>query len=171
MPNLKNQQVLADLQDRLSRAQSAAFITYSGLSVPMSQALRQKITEAGGDMVVCKNTLAKLAFVNLGLPIENLEFFGQTALVFGYQDPVSPIKALFEFNKKNELPVVNGGYFEGGLLSAEAIKELSKLPGQLELRGMLASTFVAPVRNFVGVCNGALRDFVSVLDQVAKAKD
>jgi len=170
VPNQRNQQIVSDLAEKLSKSQSVVFTTYTGLSVPLLQTLRQSVSKVGGEVTVAKNTLIKIAFEQAGLPAESLSLSGQTALVLGYEDPISPVKALFNFNKENSLPIIAGGYFEGSLLGFDDMEGLSKLPGQQEMYSIVVGTLIAPIRNFAGVCNGVLRDFVSVLNQLAEAK-
>jgi len=164
MPNQKNQQMVQSLKDRIAKAKSLAIVDYSGTSANDQVKLRQAITEAGGEILVTKNTLIDIA-IGKGKLSDSLE--GMNAIVFSNEDEVAAIKALFQFQKDEEKLEIKEGFMSDSVLSAEQVQALSKLPGKNELIAMLIRTLQAPVTGMVNVLKANQRDLVYALKAIA----
>ncbi len=167
MPNQHNQQQVELLKDKLAKAQSVAIVDYSGTTVNQQVKLRQDIKDAGGEVLVTKNTLIDIA-IGKGKLKESLE--GMNAIIFSYNDPVAAIKALFAFQKDTEKLTIKQGYMEDRVLSAAEVASLSKLPGKNELIGMLMHVLKAPGNNIAGVLTAGPRNLVYALKAIAEKK-
>lgn len=78
MPSKRNVQQLTDLKDRVAKAKSVVFTDNSGLNASGQAQLREKLIVAGGEMIIAKNTLLRLA-----LKAENNELMiGPTAVLW-----------------------------------------------------------------------------------------
>lgn len=128
--------------------------------------LRSAIKKAGGELVVAKNTLIDLA-IGKGKLSEALR--GMNAVLFSYEDPVTPLKALFEFQKKNEKLTIKQGYMDERVLSDQEVLALSKLPSKNELIAKLMMILKSPGTGLVNVLNAGPRNLVYALNAV-KAK-
>lgn len=176
MPSQKNIQLVKELKEKLAKAKSVVLADYKGLNVGQMTELRQKIKEAGGELKVIKNTLAKLAFFQpRGLKqvertpgLENLT--GPTAILFSYDDEVAPIKALYEFFEKNSLPKIKLGFLNQDLLQKEKVIELAKLPTREVLQAKLVGTLNSPIYGLVYVLKGNLASLINVLKAIKDAK-
>ena len=174
MPSKRNIQQLTDLKDRVSKAKSVVFTDNSGLNALGQSQLREKVIAAGGEMIIAKNTLLRLA-----LGTENNEqktmskemAIGPTAVLLAYQDEVLPIKVLAEFAKANERPVIKGGLLGTSPLSAEQVMELAKLPNKLELLAKLMRQMQAPAYGLVRTLNGNVQKLVYALDAIGRDKN
>ena len=82
------------IKEKVDKAQVAIVTEYKGLSVEEITKLRRALQKDGGDYMVTKNTLAKIAIK--GTPYEVLaeSLKGPIALAFGFEDQVAPAKAL-----------------------------------------------------------------------------
>ena len=159
MPSKRNVQQLTSLKDRVAKAKSVVFTDNSGLNALGQSQLREKVISVGGELVIAKNTLLRLA-----IQTENNELMtGPTAVLFAYQDEVLPIKVLAEFAKTNERPIIKGGLLGNTPLSAEQVMELAKLPGKLELLVKLMQQIQAPAYGLVRTLNGNIQKLVYVL--------
>ncbi len=167
MPNQKNQNQVAVLQDKIKEAKSLAIIDYSGTSANDQVKLRQAITDAGGDVLVTKNTLIDIA-IGKGKLSDSLE--GMNAVVFSNDDAVSAIKALFTFHKDEGKLVIKEGFMDDKVLSATEVENLSKLPSKPELISMLIRTLQAPATGMVNVLKANQRDLVYALTAIAEKK-
>ncbi len=165
MPNQKNQQMVQSLKDKIAAAKSLAIVDYSGTSANDQVAFRQKIAEAGGEVLVTKNTLIDIA-IGKGKLSESLE--GMNAVVFSNNDEVAAIKALFDFHKDSEKLEIKQGYMEDKVLSAAEVEALSKLPGKSELISMLIRTLQSPATGLVNVLKANQRDLVYALKAIAE---
>lgn len=169
MPNQQNQSQIALLQDKVSKAQSAAIIDYSGTSVADMTKLRSEIKAAGGEVFVAKNTLIDLAF-GKGNLTESLT--GMNAVVFSYQDPVGAIKNLFKFHKDTDKVVIKQGFMAEGskILSTAEVKTLSEMPSKDQLVAKLLMILKSPATGMVNVLKGNQRNLVYALKAIAEKK-
>jgi large subunit ribosomal protein L10 len=126
--------------------------------------LRASVKEAGGEIVVAKNTLIDLA-VGKGKLAESLH--GMNAAIVSYEDPVAPLKAVFEFHKKNDKLVIKQGYMDEKVLSTQEVEALSKLPSKTELIAKLLMVLKSPGQGLVNVLNAGPRNLVYALNAVA----
>lgn len=169
MPSQKNLDQITLLKEKFSQAKSIVLADYAGLPVHLQQDLRAKVIEAGGEMIVAKNTLLKIAAKELNYPIEALtdSFTGPTITLFAYEDEIAPIKALAEFAKINELPTIKAGYLNKEPLTKEQVDNLAKLPTKIELIAKTVGTIKAPLTGFVNVLSGNLKNLIYVLQAIS----
>jgi len=165
MPNKKNLATLATLTEKVAKAKSVIIADYSGTTANQQVQLRATITKAGGEMVVAKNTLIDIA---LGKGKLSDSLHGMNAAIFGYEDPVSPVKAMFEFQKKNEKLDIKQGFMDDRVLSIAEVITLSKLPSKTELLSKLLMILKSPGTNLVNVLNAGPRNLVYALSAIAK---
>jgi large subunit ribosomal protein L10 len=80
-------------------------------------------------------------------------------------------KALTEYAKREPKLQVRVGLVEGQVLSPEQITALAELPPREVLLGRMLSSMQSPLAGLVGVLQGVLRQFVSVLQAIKDAKE
>jgi large subunit ribosomal protein L10 len=164
----EKQEQIDVLQEKLARASAVVAVDYRGLTVQQTDDLRGKL-RAGGkgsfEYRVAKNTLLKRAVQGTSAEALGGLCAGPTALGIAYEEPGALAKILIEFAKQNEKFQLRGGVLEGELLDAKGVEALSKLPGKHELRGMLAGTLQAPLRNLAGTLYGLLGNLRNALEQ------
>jgi len=173
MPNEKNQARVADLTEKSTKAKSIVIAEYHGLNSNLVNELRAKIRETGAEMQVAKNTLVKIALGESGYDVKNVEedLDGPNATIFAYEDPITAIKALFDFAKtNNELPKVKAGFIEGQFADAQKMEEVSKIPSKEVLMGQVVSGLKSPIFGIVGSLGGISRKLVYVMDAISKKK-
>jgi len=144
---------------------------YRGLTVTQISALRRMLSEEGVKYKVVKNTLTLLAAKKAGL--EGLEQYlqGPTAIAYGYDDPVTPVKLLAKFAKRNEQLSIKGGALEKNILGKDELRRLSELPSKEVLLARTLGNFQAPLVGFVNVLQGSIRNLVYVLDAIKEKKE
>ncbi|HAU99372.1 MAG: 50S ribosomal protein L10 [Microgenomates group bacterium GW2011_GWF2_45_18] len=165
MPNTKNVSQLADVKEKFAKSKSVVIANYSGLSVNQQTKLRAELREAGGEFVVAKNTIVRIALKKDEL---NHDLEGQSGVLFSYEDEVSALKKLVEFAKKFEKPVIKSGLMQDKVLSYADVMELSKLPSKVEMFGQLLGSLQSPARGLVTVLTGNTRNLVYALDALRK---
>ena len=165
MANPRNEETVAALRELLADAKTFFVVDYQGLSAGELGALRASVREAGGRMLVAKNTLINVVLKESGQEGFGETLTGPTALVLIDEDPVAPAKALTDFAKDHpkELPVAKGGLLQGGQVGPDALGRIAKLPTRTELLSELVGVLQAPMQQLVGVLQGPQRDLVSVL--------
>ena len=172
MPNTKKANTIQNLQEKIQKAKSITFVDYLGLSVNNISDFRSKIREIDGETVVTKNTLLKIALKEEKYPEKDFKekLDGPTAAIFSYSDPFSPIKTIFEFSKRLELPKVKFSFIEKAYTSAEDVKTISELPSKEELLTKIVGSLNSPLSGFINVLGGTQRNFVSVISRIADTK-
>ncbi len=170
MPTTQKQELVVEIKERLSSSGGVILADYRGLSVKDMRALRNSLRETGGEATVYKNSLAQIAFRELGLP--NIDEFlaGPTVFVFTPEDPVATAKALLAFSKMNKVFAFKGGLIEGNVVSAESMKTIASLPSREELIAKLMGTMLNPIRGFMAMSNAPAGAFARVVKAVADQK-
>lgn len=174
MSNIREQKEakVAEIRDRFQNSQSVIFMDYRGLNVATVTRLRRQCREAGVEMKVIKNTLARIAAEELGLSEINQKLEGTTAAFYGLNDPVAPAKVIEDFLKENRLTLeIKGGIVNGKVIEAAAVKELAGLPDRSVLLAQVLGTMVAPLTGFYSVLQGNTRNLVYALEAVRKQKE
>lgn len=172
MPKTKQQKqaTISSLTEGLKQSKSAVFANFQGLKVSEAEELRKTCRKEGIKVLAAKKTLLKRACQEAALDNINPEVFaGGVASFFG-ADEVAPAKLVFNFAKTHEVVKLFGGVLEGKFIDEAMVKSLALLPGKTELLGKMVGTLQAPISGFVNVLAGSLRNFVSVLSNIQKAK-
>jgi large subunit ribosomal protein L10 len=79
---------------------------------------------------------------------------GQTALVFGYGDPVAVAKELLGYAKDHEEKLgIKGAILEGQLLGRDEVMRLADLGTKDQLRAKLLGVLTAPAGQLVRLLN------------------
>ena len=162
--------VVAEIAQKLEKAQGVVLLDYRGLTVGEVTALRKKLREAGVEYRVLKNTLVKLAADQVG--IEGLEAYlhGPTAVAFGYDDPVMPAKILADFVKAAKKTEIKSGLVGKDVISAAGVADLANLPSKEVLVAKLLGTMNAPATRLASVLNGPMRALAIALGAIAEQK-
>ncbi|GIW42854.1 MAG: 50S ribosomal protein L10 [Candidatus Binatia bacterium] len=138
-------EVVAGLRDKLGQACVVIVAQAFGLDSGQTFRLRKAIRQAGGELKVAKNTLARIAARESGYRDLEGVLSGPTALVLGYRDPVAVAKALVEFSSEaGERVVIKGAVLQGRALGASEVKELASLPPREVLVASLLGLLQAP---------------------------
>ncbi len=163
-------EVVEEVRSAYDRSSVAIVSEYRGLTVSEMTELRNEIRNAGAEIRVVKNTLAKRAAT--GTSFEGLSNYlvGPTIIAFS-QDPVAPAKVLAAFEKNHENLILKGGILNGKDLDVNGIKALAKLPSREVLIAKLLGTMNGPVQNFVGVLAAVPASLVRALEQVRQQKE
>ena len=157
------------IKAKAEKAQVAILTEYKGYTVEEITNLRRSIQKDGGDCMVTKNTLAKIAVKGTDFEILNDTLKGPVALAFGYEDQVSPAKIVAKFIKESKKGVILGAALDGNLLSAQETEALAKLPSKEELIAKILGSINSPASGIVGSINAVMsqltRTMAAVRDQ------
>ena len=159
---------IALIKDKIDKAQVAIVTEYKGLSVEEITKLRRALQKEGGDYMVTKNTLAKIAIK--GTPYEVLadSMKGPIAIAFGFEDQVAPAKALSQFIKETKKGEILGAAMDGRLMSASEAKALATLPSKEEIYAKMLGCVNSPASGIVGSVNAVM---ASLTRAVAAVRD
>ena len=145
----KKQEIIDEIADKTKNAEATVLFEYQGLTAEETNELRRKLKESDSEFKIYKNTLVKRAFDTLKIDL-NDDLKGPKAMAFG-NDPVAPVKVLYEFAKKHPSLVVKVGLIDGEKTDEAKLSELSKLPSRDGLLTMLASGLIYPLKN-LSIC-------------------
>lgn len=97
---------------------------------------------------------------------------GPTALVLGFNDPVTPVKTILEYFKetKKELEI-RGGIVEGRVVSTQQLQQIATLPSREEMVAKLMGSMQSPAQGVVITLSGVARNLVYVLESIRKQKE
>jgi large subunit ribosomal protein L10 len=165
MANPRNQASVEELRALLADTKTFFLVNYQGLSAGELNALRAKVRQAGGRMLVAKNTLINVVLKEQGLEGFDATLQGPTAMVLIGNDPVEPAKALTDYAKTNakNLPESKGGLLQGARVDAAALTRIAKLPPREQILSELVGVLQAPMQQLVGVLQAAPTNLVSVI--------
>ena len=173
MPNKENIELVKMLKEKLSGAKSVLFTDYLGIKSGDANVLRQKMKENGAEMLVAKNTLLKVAISdtkNSAMTKAEKDLEGSTAAIISYADPITPIKAFFEFTKTMEFPKVKSAVIEDAYFTAEQVEVIKTIPSKEQLLTQLVISLNAPLSGFANTLMGVQRKFVYAISAMAKSK-
>ncbi len=157
---------LALLKESVAKAAALIAVDYRGMNVDEVNDLRSKLRQAEGEIQyrVAKNTLLRLAVDGTDCAPASPHFTGPTAVAIATEDASTMARILVDFAKDCEKLEIKGGVVDGEAADMAMIEALAKLPTKDELRGMLAGTLQAPLRNLAGTLNGLLSSVRNALD-------
>ncbi|MBR3381588.1 MAG: 50S ribosomal protein L10 [Clostridia bacterium] len=154
----QKEQLVADLSEKLKKAQSVVMFDYRGLTVAEVTELRAQMRKAGNEYVIVKNSMVERACDLIGID-ESVKGMlkGPSAFAIGYDDAVSPAKILKDTVKKLKKCEIKGGIVNGKVTDAAGIDALAELPPKEVLIARMLGSMMSPISGLA-----------IVLDQIAK---
>lgn len=150
MDKAEKRELVSSLQDAFNASGSVVVAHYSGLSVAKMEDLRVQMKQAGGQVKVAKNRLAKRALENAEIADFGEFLTGPTVLTYA-EDPITAAKISAKFAKSNDKYVILGGAMGETKLDAAAVVALSELPSLDELRAKIAGMLTQPAAKIASV--------------------
>lgn len=151
----KNRQLkeikVAEIKEKLEKAQSVVLAKYQGLTVEEDTLLRKNLREAGVEYKVYKNTLVTLAAKELG--IEGIDEYleGPVSIAFGYDDVTAPARILNDFAKDHKALELKAGIVDGELYDSAKLQQLATIPSKEVLIAKLLGSIKSPISSFARV--------------------
>ncbi len=148
---------------RLNASPFFIVIDYRGLKVGPITELRKRLTKAGAEMHVVKNSLFRLAAKEAGLPDLGTSLSGQLAVVTGQRDVSTAAKVVKTFSAEFEKPKIRFGYLNNQRLEGAEVMVLADLPSIEVLRANLLGVLMAPATKLATIINTPATQLVRVL--------
>ena len=156
---LQKKEMLDKLSVVAKEAGSAVFLSFNKLTFVEETELRKILRESETTYQVVKKSLLKKAVTDAGLEGVMPSIEGTVAIAYG-QDLTAPAREVYEFSKKHKEQVsIQGGLFDGKIMSQIEMMEIATIPPTDQLRGM-----------FVNIINSPIQRFVIALGQIAEKK-
>lgn len=164
MPTQQKIATVADLKERLERATVVMSAEYRGLTVKEMQDLRRKLREGGIEVRVVKNSLLRLAAEQAGQPDVSNIIEGPTALALAYGDVIEAAKAITGYAQGAPSAFsLRGGYLEGTVLSANDVRDLTKIPPRPVLIAQFMGQMQSPLAGFIALLDAPLHELTGLL--------
>ncbi|MGB0384748.1 MAG: 50S ribosomal protein L10 [Ardenticatenaceae bacterium] len=174
----QKEEFVAVYTDKLSRCEAAYLADYRGMTVAQISDFRGQLREeSNAEFTVAKNRLLKIALQQTGWAVPEEHLKGPTAILFCFEDPVTPAKVLTRYAKKNDIITIKGGVMGQQVMGIEGVEGMAKLPGREEILATLIGTLQAPAQNLFRTLQapaqelfGTLTAPLRELSQVLKAR-
>ncbi|MFA5975029.1 MAG: 50S ribosomal protein L10 [Elusimicrobiota bacterium] len=168
MPTQQKIKAVEDIEKQTKDCNGFIVAGFKAMKTVELNEMRLKLRALQGECHVVKNSLTRIALRQAGMEALADALQGPSAIVLERGDAIATTKAVFEFAKTHVSLKINGGYFDGKVVTAAELKAIASLPTREVLLATLLGTLQAPLVNLVSVLQAPVRDLVSVLDQVAK---
>jgi large subunit ribosomal protein L10 len=168
----QKQEIINDLKDKIDQQKTMVFVDFKGVGVKDLFELRNKLKEKNSLFKVSKKTLLRIALEDFNKSLaEKVEGLGsELAVIFGFEDEITPAKEAFNFASENEKLIIVGGFFQNEFIDREKVIELAKIPTEDELLARLVGTLSAPISNFANVLQGNIKGLVCALNAIKENK-
>ncbi len=168
-PNAAKRKTVEELRERFGKAKSIVLADYTGLTVADANEFRKLCRKEGIDVLVAKNTLAKLALKDQEKAGAFKLLKGQTLFAVASGDPAAPIRVLLAFAKKhNDKPLLRGLLMDNSVFDAKQAEQMKDLPSREQLISQILGLLESPMSQLVGVLQEILRGVPAVVDAVAQ---
>ncbi|HIJ31551.1 MAG TPA: 50S ribosomal protein L10 [Gammaproteobacteria bacterium] len=163
--------VVAEVSEIASTALSVVAAEYRGLTVEELTELRIKSREAGVQIRVVKNSLARRAFDETGFACMNDTLVGPMILGFSQEDPGGAARIMKAFSKEHDKLIVRSLSLGDTVLDASQLDKVASLPTRDQAISMLMSVMKAPVEKFVRTLAEPHAKLVRTVAAVRDAKE
>ncbi|MEZ5907803.1 MAG: 50S ribosomal protein L10 [Hyphomicrobiaceae bacterium] len=152
MDRAAKRELVTELHDVFKDTGVVVVAHYAGMTVSQMTEFRRRVKQAGGQVKVAKNRLAKLAVKDTQVAAIADLFQGPTCLAYS-KDPIAAAKVAVTYAKENDKLVILGGAMGATRLGADGVKSLAELPSLDELRGKLIGLVQAPASKIARLLN------------------
>ena len=151
----QKKQIVADFTEKVKNSVAGVVVGYQGITVEDDTALRKELREAGVEYTVIKNTLAKLAFNEVGYSAIDDKLNGMSAFATSEKDPVVAAKILKKYADNIETFTIKAGYVDGEVLDENGVIALADIPSKETL-----------IANVLGSLQSSLYNLAYVLQAI-----
>jgi large subunit ribosomal protein L10 len=136
--------IIDALQEQVNNSPYVIVIDYTGMTVPQFSELRNRLSAAGAECHVAKNTYLRKAMAEAGLPDISESLVGQTAFVSGQSEIFAAAKAISNFEKEFKKPSMKVGVLGGQILDDAKLKAISSIISRESVLSQLLGTINEP---------------------------
>lgn len=172
-------EIVSKIADKIKKAKVLVFTSFNqrgkkGLNFSSMEKLKKDLRAKDAEYVVLKKTLLDLALEksSLAREVKAKELEGSVAVLFGYQDLIEPLKALYKLSKENSALVFYSGLNieNKSIISKDNLVELANLLPREILIGQLVGMVSYPLSGLINVLQGNIRGLAVALGQIASKK-
>jgi len=145
--------IVADLSEELKESSFVLVADYQHMKVDDFSELRKRLTGAGAEIHVVKNSFLKRAMADSGFPAGDGKLTGQTAVVTGKKDVAPVAKAFKTFVTEFKKAMLKLGFIDRAAVSTAELEALADLPPRDVLRAQLLGLLLSPATKLVRILN------------------
>jgi large subunit ribosomal protein L10 len=153
-------------KDYVARLNASPFfivVNYTGLKVAHLTELRKRLSKAGAQIFIVKNSIFRIAAQEAGISDLNGSLGGQVAVVTGQKDISVAAKVVKTFGKEVDKLKVHFGYLNNQRMAEADILTLADLPSLEVLRSKFLGLLNAPATKLVVLLNTPATQLARVL--------
>jgi large subunit ribosomal protein L10 len=159
----EKQSLTKEYVTRLNASPFFIVVNYKGLKVGHLTELRKRLTKAGAQIHIVKNSIFKIAAQEAGVGSFNGALAGQLAVVTGQRDISIAAKVVKTFGAEFDRLKVHFGFLNNRRLEQPEILMLADLPSIEVLRSKLLGLLQAPASKLVRLLNTPAGQMARVL--------
>ncbi len=143
---------------------------FRGIDAQQTSAMRRDLSGKDIKLRVVKNSLAVIAFKEVGVSGLGEMLEAPTLVASSDDDPVELAKNLNKCAKEVDGLDIVGGWVDGELMSSENISTLASIPSREVVLTQIAFAMKAPMVQLASVFNATARNLCHVLNAIKEKK-
>ena len=159
----EKQNLTAEYLKRLNASPFFIVVNYKGLHVAHMTELRKRLTKAGAEFHIIKNSIFRIAAKEAGVADLNGALAGQLAVVTGQREISAAAKVVKTFGSEFDKLKIHFGYLNNQRLEQPDLLTLADLPSIEVLRAKFLGVLNAPATKFVTLLNTPASQMARVL--------
>src|SRR2546428_4918111 len=159
----EKQNITKEYLARLNASPFFIVVNYKGLNVAHFTELRKRLTKAGAEVHVVKNSVFRIAAKEAGVGDLNGALAGQLAIVTGRRDISTAAKVVKKFGTEFERLKIHFGYLNNQRIEQAELMTLADLPSMDVLRAKFLGLLNAPATTLVRLLNTPATQLARVL--------
>ncbi len=162
--------IIGEIKQNTESASLVVVADFKGMTVEELTELRIKVRQAGGQLHVVKNTLARIALEGSTHDVIAQMFKENCVIALGFEDPVALAKALTDYAKTSKKFELRHGSLDGKLMSVAQVEALASLPSKEVLLAQMLGTMNAVPTNLVSLMANMIRPLLYALKDLEQKK-
>src|SRR5438034_8552436 len=159
----EKQNITKEYLTRLNGSPFFIVVIYKSLNVGHFSELRKRLSQAGAELHVVKNSIFRIAAKEAGVGELNGALAGQLAIVTGKRDISTAAKVVKKFSTEFDRLKVHFGYFNNQRVEQAELMTLADLPSMEVLRAKFLGLLNAPATTLVRLLNTPATQLARVL--------
>ncbi len=160
------EELVADYKNK----KNLVLVNFKGISAQDTNVLKRDLGEKSIHARVVKNSLAAIAFKEVGITELGQMLELPTVVATNDDDPVALAKTLKKYSKEIEGFNIVGGWVDGELMSIEGISALALIPSREVVLTQIVFAIKAPMVQMANVFNATAKNLCQVLNAIKEKK-
>jgi len=162
--------IVEELVTDYKNKKSLVLVNFKGIDAQQTNVLRMGLGENNISARVVKNSLAAIAFNEVGIEKLGQMLEAQTVVATSEDDPVGLAKTLKKYSKEISGFDIVGGWVDGELMSIEDIDALASIPSREVVLTQIVCVINAPMVQMASVFNATAKTLCRVLHAIKEKK-